>query len=51
MYVCMYVCMFVCMYGYRLTRQSLWQAQQNGVATVCNDEGAGLFTAGLPVQK
>jgi hypothetical protein len=26
-----------------------WQMQQNGTATVCNDdEGEGLFTAGLP---
>jgi len=25
-----------------------WQMQQNGTATVCNDEGAGLFTASMP---
>jgi CCR4-NOT complex subunit CAF16 len=25
-----------------------WQLQQNGTATVCTDEGEGLFTAGLP---
>jgi len=25
-----------------------WQMKQNGTATVCSDEGAGLFTAGMP---
>jgi len=28
-----------------------WQMQQNGTATVCNDEGEGLFTAAMPVSK
>ena len=28
-----------------------WQMQQNGTATVCNDEGEGLFTAALPPSK